>query len=103
MNDYPNMVVELGAHTDCRANNAYNQKLSNQRATQTANYVKKSITNPSRISGKGYGETKLLANCPCSGDVVSECSEAEHQKNRRTEFIIKSTGKLTMPEKLTDK
>ncbi|MBI2281163.1 MAG: OmpA family protein [Bacteroidetes bacterium] len=103
MNDYPNMVVELGAHTDCRANNAYNQNLSNQRAKETADYVKKSITNPSRISGKGYGETKLLTNCPCSGDVISECSEAEHQKNRRTEFIIKSTGKITMPEKLTDK
>ncbi len=103
MNDYPNMVVELGAHTDCRANNAYNQKLSEQRAKETANYIKKSITKPSRISGKGYGETKLLTNCPCSGDVVSECSEAEHQKNRRTEFIIKSTGKLTIPEKLTDK
>jgi outer membrane protein OmpA-like peptidoglycan-associated protein len=103
MNDYPNMVVELGAHTDCRANNAYNQKLSEQRAKETADYIKKSITKPSRITGKGYGETKLLANCPCSGDVVSECSEAEHQKNRRTEFIIKSTGKLTMPEKLTDK
>ena len=103
MNDYPNMIVELGAHTDCRANNAYNQNLSNQRATETANYIRKSITKPSRITGKGYGETKLLTNCPCSGDVVSDCSEAEHQKNRRTEFIIKSTGKLTMPEKLTDK
>lgn len=103
MNDYPNMVIELGAHTDCRANNAYNQNLSNQRAKETADYVKKSITNPTRITGKGYGETKLLTNCPCTGDEVSECSEAEHQKNRRTEFIIKSTGKITMPEKLTDK
>jgi outer membrane protein OmpA-like peptidoglycan-associated protein len=103
MNDYPKMVVELGAHTDCRANDAYNQNLSNQRAKETVNYIKKSITNPSRISGKGYGETKLLTNCPCSGDVVSDCSEAEHQKNRRTEFIIKSTGKINASEKLTDK
>jgi len=103
MNDYPKMVVELGAHTDCRANDAYNQNLSNQRAKETVNYIKKSITNPSRISGKGYGETKLLTNCPCSGDVVSNCSEAEHQKNRRTEFIIKSTGKINASEKLTDK
>lgn len=103
MNDYPKMVVELSAHTDCRANDVYNQNLSNQRAKETVNYIKKSITNPSRISGKGYGETKLLTNCPCTGDVVSDCSDAEHQKNRRTEFIIKSTGILTMPEKLTDK
>ena len=103
MNDYPKMVVELGAHTDCRANDAYNQNLSNQRAKETVNYIKKSITNPSRISGKGYGETKLLTNCPCSGNVVSDCSEAEHQKNRRTEFIIKSTGKINASEKLTDK
>ncbi len=103
MNDYPNMVIELGAHTDCRANNAYNQNLSNQRATETANYIKKSISKPTRITGKGYGETKLLTHCPCTGDEVSECSEAEHQKNRRTEFIIKSTGEITMPEKLTVK
>ncbi len=88
MNDYPKMTVELGSHTDCRANNAYNQNLSNQRAKETADYIKKSITNPSRITSKGYGETKLLNNCPCSGDAVSDCSEADHQKNRRTEFII---------------
>lgn len=103
MNDYPKMTVELGSHTDCRANNAYNQNLSNQRAKETADYIKKSITTPSRITSKGYGETKLLKNCPCSGDVVSDCSEAEHQKNRRTEFIIKNTGGITMPEKLTTK
>ncbi len=103
MNDYPNMVVELGSYTDCRANNAYNQNLSNQRARETANYIKKSITNSSRVTSKGYGETKLITDCDCSGDIVSECSEAEHQKNRRTEFIIKSTGEIIIPKKLTQK
>jgi outer membrane protein OmpA-like peptidoglycan-associated protein len=41
-----------------------------------------------RITGKGYGETKLLNNCACEGKVQSACSEEEHAKNRRTEFII---------------
>lgn len=45
-------------------------------------------TNPNRISGKGYGESKLLNDCGCEGTIKSTCTEAEHQLNRRTEFII---------------
>lgn len=88
MNEHPNMVVELGAHTDCRETEAYNQVLSDKRAKASTDYIKNRITKPSRISGKGYGKTKLVNECACEGDVVSSCSEEEHQKNRRTEFII---------------
>lgn len=88
MNDHPDMVVELGSHTDCRESKWYNQILSNQRAKASANYIKKRITNPNRIYGKGYGETKLISGCECEGKVISNCEETEHQKNRRTEFII---------------
>lgn len=88
MNDYPNMVVKLNSHTDCRSTKNYNQKLSERRAIASANYIKKRISKPERISGKGYGETKLVADCACEGKVVSTCSEEDHQKNRRTEFII---------------
>ncbi|MDQ3109124.1 MAG: OmpA family protein [Bacteroidota bacterium] len=89
MNDYPNMVVELSSHTDCRESKAFNQVLSDNRANASVNYIKKRITNPSRITGKGYSETRLVNGCSCDGEVVSDCSEADHQKNRRTEFIIK--------------
>ncbi|MEY4288845.1 MAG: hypothetical protein RLZZ30_933 [Bacteroidota bacterium] len=88
MNENPTMVIELGSHTDCRGTIISNETLSQNRATSSANYIKKRITNPERIYGKGYGETKLLNDCECEGTKKSTCSEAEHQLNRRTEFII---------------
>jgi outer membrane protein OmpA-like peptidoglycan-associated protein/tetratricopeptide (TPR) repeat protein len=88
MNANPNMVVELRSYCDCRDTKEYNQILSDNRAQASADYIKKRITNPSRISGKGYGETHLVNGCDCDGDAAASCSEAEHQKNRRTEFII---------------
>jgi outer membrane protein OmpA-like peptidoglycan-associated protein len=88
MNDYPNMIIELGAHTDCRETKYYNQILSEKRAKASVEYIQKSISNPLRITGKGYGKSKLINHCSCDGTVVSNCSEEEHQKNRRTEFII---------------
>lgn len=92
MNKYPNLVIELGAHTDCRGSETYNMKLSDKRAKASAEYIKKRITNPERIDGKGYGESRLLNDCACEGTVKSDCSEEEHQKNRRTEFRVISTG-----------
>ena len=89
MNDHPSMVVELSSHTDCRETKAYNQLLSDKRANSSVNYIKKYITKPERITGKGYGKTKLINGCSCDGLILSTCSEEEHQKNRRTEFIIK--------------
>ena len=88
MNENPTMVVELGAHTDCRETKEYNQLLSERRAKASVDYIKKRITKPGRISGKGYGKTKLTNACACDGNVISDCSEEQHQKNRRTEFII---------------
>ncbi len=82
------MVIELGSHTDCRSSMQSNLILSDKRAKASAAYIKKNIINPSRIYGKGYGESKLKNNCSCEGKVVSTCSEQEHQENRRTEFII---------------
>jgi outer membrane protein OmpA-like peptidoglycan-associated protein len=88
MNDYPTMQIELGSHTDCRSSYASNEKLSANRANASAAYIKAKITNPERIYGKGYGENKLKIDCPCEGAVKSTCTEAEHQQNRRTEFVI---------------
>lgn len=92
MNKYPGMEVELGSHTDCRASKAYNRKLSDRRAKASAAYIKTKITNPERIYGKGYGEEFLLNGCECEGAVKSDCSEEEHEKNRRTEFKVLKTG-----------
>jgi hypothetical protein len=36
------------------------------------------------LTAKGFGETELVNKC---SDGV-QCSEAEHQKNRRSEFIV---------------
>ncbi|MFT4601282.1 MAG: outer membrane protein OmpA-like peptidoglycan-associated protein [Arenicella sp.] len=84
MNDNPKMVIELGSHTDARGSAKSNQSLSDKRAKASSEYIKTRITKPERISGKGYGEVKLVNHC---ADGV-QCSEDEHQENRRTEFII---------------
>lgn len=88
MQKYPAMVIELGAHTDCRGVAGANLKLSDARAKASASYIIKKGIAKDRISGKGYGESKLLNNCACEGKVKPTCSEDEHAKNRRTEFII---------------
>lgn len=88
MNEYPGMTIELGAHTDCRGSAAANLKLSTTRAKASANYIIKNGIAKTRITGKGYGESKLLNSCGCEGKKQSTCSEEEHAKNRRTEFII---------------
>ncbi len=88
LNENPSVVMELGSHTDCRASKAYNKSLSNRRAVSSANYIKERITDKKRIYGKGYGESQLVNDCGCEGKVVSDCSEEEHQANRRTEFRI---------------
>jgi outer membrane protein OmpA-like peptidoglycan-associated protein len=88
MNENPTMVIALGSHTDCRGTNANNEKLSDERAKASAEYIKERIVHPERISGKGYGESQLKNGCACEGAVKSDCNESQHQENRRTEFII---------------
>tara|TARA_Y100000385_G_C13108540_1_gene650194 strand:- start:7555 stop:9864 length:2310 start_codon:yes stop_codon:yes gene_type:complete len=88
MNENPDIKIELGSHTDCRSSRAFNKTLSAKRAKSSADYVKSRITNPGRIYGKGYGESQLVNECECEDNVVVECSEEEHQANRRTEFKV---------------
>jgi len=88
MNKYPKMEVELGSHTDSRGSDAYNKKLSDRRAKASAAYIKKYITDPARIYGKGYGETQLTNKCTNG----VKCSAEKHEANRRTEFKVISTG-----------
>ena len=88
MNENPTMEIELGSHTDCRGTTEFNTELSNKRAQSSAEYIKKRISNPSRITSLGYGESKLVNDCGCEGENESTCSEDQHQENRRTEFKI---------------
>jgi outer membrane protein OmpA-like peptidoglycan-associated protein len=84
LNDNPGVKVELSSHTDCRASSKYNNKLSQNRANAAVDYIVSQGIDRSRLTGKGYGETKLLNKC---ADKVY-CSEADHQLNRRTEMKV---------------
>lgn len=88
MKDNPNMVIELGSHTDCRSSAQFNLSLSDKRAKSSAQYIISKGITKDRISGKGFGESKLINDCGCEGTVKSTCSEEQHQLNRRTEFLI---------------
>lgn len=81
---YPNMKIELGAHTDSRASARYNRTLSNARAKAAQDYLISKGIADKRITAKGYGESKLVNKCADS----QNCPEADHQKNRRTEIKI---------------
>ena len=80
---YPYMEIELGAHTDTRASDVYNLRLSNRRAAAALEYLVEIGINRKRLTSKGYGETKPLIICP-----KNDCTETEHATNRRCNFII---------------
>ncbi len=94
MNENPDIIIELSSHTDCRASYQYNMTLSDNRAKSSASYIISKGISANRITGKGYGETKLVNDCACEGKEISRvCTEEEHQANRRTEFQV--TGFLS--------
>ncbi len=84
MNENENIRIDLRAHTDSRGTRSTNLNLSRKRAAVSEAYIKSRISNPERVTSKGFGESELVNKCK---DGVS-CSEEEHQQNRRTEFII---------------
>lgn len=85
MKEHPKMHIKIEAHTDSRGRDAYNEALSDRRAKSTQNYLYSRGIEEERIeSAIGYGEKFLLNDC---GNGV-KCTEEEHQKNRRSKFII---------------
>ena len=85
MSQFPKMEIKIESHTDARSNDAYNLSLSDKRAKATKKYIVSQGIEASRIiSAKGYGETRLINQCRNG----IECSERDHQLNRRSEFII---------------
>lgn len=79
-----NLRIELSAHTDARGSATYNKKLSQRRAQSCVDYLVARGISPSNIIAIGYGESLLVNKCK---DGVN-CSEEEHQENRRTEVKI---------------
>lgn len=81
----PKIVLQASSHTDSRASNSYNLKLSQSRANSVVKYIlRNGHFSPDRIVSKGYGEERLVNKC---SDGV-KCTEKEHQLNRRTHFEI---------------
>ncbi len=85
---FPNVRIELGSHTDCRASKAYNMRLSERRAASAVEYLEKSGILRRRLVARGYGESKPVNKCECEGTYMVPCTEEEYQLNRRTEIKI---------------
>lgn len=85
MNRFPNVKIKIESHTDSRGKDAYNLKLSDDRAKSTQTYILSKGIDPSRIqSAIGYGESRLTNKC-ANG---VKCTEAQHLANRRSDFIV---------------
>ena len=83
LKDNPRIRIQLSSHTDCRSSEVYNLELSNKRAKSAVDFLIKSGIAQERLIPKGFGESQLINTCICE-----QCTEEEHQANRRTTFTI---------------
>ena len=79
---YDDIRIKVESHTDRRGPDAYNLTLSERRAKSTVDYMVSQGIDASRLEFEGLGESKPLVDCG------SKCTEDQHRKNRRSEFII---------------
>ncbi|MCB0664457.1 MAG: OmpA family protein [Saprospiraceae bacterium] len=79
----PQIKIQLSSHTDCRAPDDYNERLSQARAQSAVDYLVSNGIASDRMVAKGYGESQLAIDCVCE-----ECTEEQHQANRRTTFKV---------------
>ena len=84
MSQYPDMVIELGSHTDSQGATQYNRDLSQRRAESARKWLIRRKVDSDRIKAKGYGESVILNQCKNG----VQCTDDEHRFNRRTEFKI---------------
>ena len=80
----PDIRVEVGVHTDSRGDASTNMTISRKKAESAVQYLTEKGVNASRMTAKGYGESRLKNNC---SDGVP-CSEEEHRENERMEITI---------------
>ena len=79
LRDNPKIKVEVQGHTDSQGNDAFNKKLSQNRAESVRTYLIKKGISSDRMDPKGYGEDQPLEdNRTADG----------RAKNRRVEFVI---------------
>lgn len=83
--DNPEIEIELSSHTDSQAGDKYNLNLSQKRAQAAVDYLVSKGISKKRLVAKGYGETQLLNGC--TNDNL-DCTDEQHQVNRRTEFKV---------------
>lgn len=84
LNTYPNMSIELGAHTDSKGSDTYNMKLSEARAQSVVKYLVEKGIAAERLVAKGYGETAPVA----PNEIDGKDNPEGREKNRRTEFKV---------------
>lgn len=88
MQDNPEMTIRLESHCDSRGTDTYNDALALRRAKSAAAYLEKCGIDSDRITFRSYGEDDLVNDCEDGED----CTERQHQKNRRTEFVVTDWG-----------
>lgn len=89
LDDNPNIVIELGSHTDTRGSDKDNAILSQNRAQSVVDFLVSKGIAGDRLVAKGYGESRpLVSDAEIKGLKTKEEQEAAHQKNRRTDFKI---------------
>lgn len=85
LNENPKISIEMGAHTDSRGTDEYNNTLSHNRAKSVMDYILAKGIAPERITSHGYGETVPVA--PNENADGTDNPEGR-QLNRRVEFKI---------------
>lgn len=86
MKKYSFLDLLVASHTDSRASDEYNIKLSNNRAKAVTEYMAQYNISADRIRLEWFGESQLVNDC---GNGVP-CSEADHQLNRRSELVLEA-------------
>ncbi len=84
LSQYPDVEIELSSHTDSRGGSRYNKRLSQKRAENAVAYLIREGLPADRLVAVGYGEDAIRNHCTNG----KECTEDEHQYNRRTEVKI---------------
>lgn len=85
LKDNPALTVQIQSHCDCRGSNGFNDALSQKRADAVVEYLISKGIPRAKLQSRGLGKRKLLNDCNCRR---TECSDAKHAENRRTEFIV---------------
>ncbi|MBC3757734.1 OmpA family protein [Hyunsoonleella sp. SJ7] len=61
LKEYPNARFMIEGHTDSTSSSGWNQRLSENRANSVLKFLVDNGVDPSRLTAKGYGETKPIA------------------------------------------